>query len=309
MRSSMGTPDAPAPQAATCAPVGVFDSGVGGLSVLRVLRQHLPSEDWVYFADSGHAPYGEKSAAYVVQRTLEIADQLLQNHHIKALVVACNTATAEAIHTLRTRYPQLPIVGIEPGLKPALAISQTRRIGLMATQRTLESEKFLQLLQGASQHADITVRACPGLALAIEHNDLAKTEALIAHHTSAMGNFGSKNNGIDTLVLGCTHYPLARALLQKTVGTDVSLVDPADGVARQLERLLQQRGLHNLRSSTGTITALGSGAPDGLAQALERWCPAGTDMVQPSPADQAVNRSMQVAGLSSTTMAGRRPTT
>lgn len=276
----MRSPAAPTPPLdKRSSPVGVFDSGVGGLSVLRVLQEHLPSEDWVYFADSGHAPYGEKSAEYVVQRARDIARQLLLKHGIKALVVACNTATAEAIHTLRTEYPGLPIVGIEPGLKPALQISRTRRIALIATQRTLESQKFLQLLRGASEHADIAVRACPGLALAIEQNDSLKIEALIAYHISAIGTFGVKFGEIDTLVLGCTHYPLAVDALRASVGPDVALVDPADGVARQLERLLKHGDLLHPRTTTGAICGISSGDHNQLAIALARWCPAGPGAV------------------------------
>lgn len=268
------------------APVGVFDSGVGGLSVLRVLQQHLPCENWVYFADSAHAPYGEKTTAQVVQRAQHIAALLRQSQHIKALVVACNTATAEAIHVLRTEYPSLPIVGIEPGIKPALRTSQTRRIGIMATQRTLESQKFQLLLRSLASEAHISVQACPGLALAIEQDDQEKTEALIAYYTSAMGTFGLENNHIDTLVLGCTHYPLASEALLAAVGPQVTLVDPADGVARQLERLLRQGDLLNPSMTAGKAIGLSSGQGTALERAMARWCPPvmrQTVMSQPLP--------------------------
>lgn len=266
------------------APVGVFDSGVGGLSVLRVLQQHLPCENWVYFADSAHAPYGEKTTEYVVQRTQHIAAFLKQTQHIKALVVACNTATAEAIHVLRGEYPHLPIVGIEPGIKPALRTSQTRRIGLMATQRTLESQKFQQLLRSMADGAHITVQACPGLALAIEQDAQEKIEALIAYYTSAMGTFGLKNDQIDTLVLGCTHYPLATESLLAAVGPNVTLVDPADGVARQLERLLRQSDLLNPSTTAGKAVGLSSGQGSGLEKAMTRWCAPAHCLPQPTQA-------------------------
>lgn len=259
------------------APIGVFDSGVGGLSVLRVLQQHLPYENWVYFADSAHAPYGEKTTAYVQQRSMHIAADLQAHHGIKALVVACNTATSEAIHALRAEYPNLPIVGIEPGIKPALLATRTRHIGIMATQRTVESQKFQILLRHTEGHSRVTVQACAGLALAIELNDLEKKRALIAYYTSAMGQFGLKNQAIDTLVLGCTHYPLAADELTHAVGSDVKLIDPADGVARQLMRLLAQGLQLNASHKPGSTLGVSSANNSLLTQALSRWCSTPTE--------------------------------
>jgi glutamate racemase len=246
---------------------------MGGLSVLRVLRHHLKQENWVYFADSAHAPYGEKSPEDITERTLAITRQLRQRHGIKALVVACNTATAAAIATLREQHPDLPIVGIEPGIKPALAISQTRHIGVMATRRTVDSEKFQRLLASAQGQAQFTVQPCDGLALAIENQDHAKIEALIALYTSAMGTFGTKKGAIDTLVLGCTHYPLAAHQLHRSVGPHITLIDPAQGVTRQLERLLAVS--HHLASGLGVGHITGCGTADmiQLQTALNRWCP------------------------------------
>ncbi len=256
------------------APVGVFDSGVGGLSVLRVLQQHLPHEHWVYFADSAHAPYGEKTVAHVQTRSLHIAAELRKTHGIKALVVACNTATAEAIQAIRLAHPDLPVVGIEPGIKPALLATRTRHLGIMATQRTIESHKFQHLLRHAEGLARVTAQACPGLALAIEQNDNAKIKALISYFTSAMGQFGSGKNDIDTLVLGCTHYPLAAHELAAEVGACVALINPADGVARQLVRVLAQANLLRATSQAGHTLALSSARTDHLQAALLRCCPA-----------------------------------
>lgn len=259
------------------APIGVFDSGVGGLSVLRVLQQHLPCENWVYFADGAHAPYGEKTTAHVLERSLHIAAELQARHGIKALVVACNTATSEAIHVLRAEYPNLPIVGIEPGIKPALLATRTRHIGIMATQRTVESQKFQVLLRHAEGLSQVTVKACAGLALAIEQNDSEKTRALISYYTSEMGHFGSNNKAIDTLVLGCTHYPLAEEELTKAVGPDVKLIDPADGVARQLMRVLAQSQQLNASHQPGWTLGLSSASSEALALAISRWCPPTTE--------------------------------
>ena len=141
-------------------PIGVFDSGIGGLSILQALRAELPAEDFVYVADSGHAPYGERDAAHVIGHSQAITRHLLAQHHIKALVVACNTATAAAIHLLRQQYPYLPIVGVEPALKPAAQLSQTRRVGVMATRGTLESAKFRVLLDALQGQADFILQPC-----------------------------------------------------------------------------------------------------------------------------------------------------
>ena len=153
-------------------PIGVFDSGIGGLSVLQALQKELPHERFVYLADNAHAPYGEKSEAFIRERTHAIADVLLTQHHIKALVVACNTATAAAIHELRAQHPALPLVGVEPALKPALALSHTRHIGVMATRGTVCSDKFTRLLVSVQDQAHFEVQACNGLALAIEQSTL-----------------------------------------------------------------------------------------------------------------------------------------
>lgn len=254
------------------APVGVFDSGIGGLSVLRVLRHWLPHEHWVYFADSAHAPYGEKSMEYVIGRTLAIAQQLIAQHGIKALVVACNTATAEAIHLLRAQYPALPIVGIEPGIKPALAISRTRTIGIMATRRTVSSQKFQRLLQSVQGQAEWVVRACDGLALAIERQDAASTQSLLMAHTQAMGGFGHHSGQMDALVLGCTHYPLVSNELGQIIGRDVALIDPGEGIAKQLQRLLVKHCLLTKNLLPGGILCQSSGDVAPVQTALQRWC-------------------------------------
>jgi glutamate racemase len=253
------------------APIGVFDSGVGGLSVLRVLRRLLPFENWIYFADSAHAPYGEKPHDYIVDRSHTIVNQLLEQHQIKALVVACNTATAVAIEALRQQHPALPIVGIEPGIKPALSFSQTSRIGVMATQRTISSVKFQRLLLSMSDQADFVLQPCDGLAHAIETQNHIKTEALISMYTSSMGNFGTKNSAIDTLVLGCTHYPLVASNIQQCVGHDVMLIDPGEGVARQLQRLLTQAHQSAPGPLPGRVISATTADLKELEAAMNRW--------------------------------------
>ena len=223
-------------------PIGVFDSGVGGLSVLRALRAELPVEHFVYIADSGHAPYGERDDTHVIDRAQRIAQYLVTTRNIKALVVACNTATASGIHLLRSKYPDVPIIGIEPALKPAAAISKTHVIGVMATRGTLNSDKFAQLLTVLHGQGTFVLQPCDGLADAIEQSDAIKIEALSTQLTRAMGTFGSNSGEMDTLVLGCTHYPFVEPLLQRLAGVNVTLVDGGMPVARNTRRILEQRG-------------------------------------------------------------------
>lgn len=248
------------------APIGIFDSGIGGLSVLRHVRALLPNEELLYFADAGFAPYGEKPEAVIVERALAIAAFFLQ-FRIKAMVVACNTATAAAIAALRERYPQLQVVGVEPGLKPAAALTRSGVVGVLATAGTIGSDKFQKLQQQLTASTGVTfiVQACNGLADQIEKGELQSrdTGALVQRYVAPL--LAQK---ADTLVLGCTHYPFVGPLITRVAATSaepVQLVDTGEPVARQLERLLKQQGLlrgdtppHNGLSAytTGSRTAL-----------------------------------------------------
>jgi len=257
-------------------PIGVFDSGVGGLSVLRALRAELPLEPFVYLADSGHAPYGERDDAHVIARSHAITRYLVAHHHIKTLVVACNTATAAAIKLLREDYPNLPIVGIEPALKPAATQSRTKHIGVMATRGTLNSEKFRALLESLHGQATFVLQPCDGLADAIERNDATKIVAACAHSTGAMGLFGSEAGEMDTLVLGCTHYPFAADTLHSMVGEQVVFLEGGAPVARQTRRLLAERGWLRQPDTTPPQDApspifASTGNPQTLRSAIERW--------------------------------------
>jgi glutamate racemase len=257
-------------------PIGVFDSGVGGLSVLKALRAELPAEAFVYVADSGHAPYGERDDEHVLQRSHAIARYLQKHHHIKALVVACNTATAAAIAELRKAHADLPIIGIEPALKPAAAQSQTHTIGVMATRGTLGSEKFRNLLTSLHGQATFVLQPCDGLADAIERADAPKIIAACAQYTRAMGRFGLEPGAIDTLVLGCTHYPFVAEQLRALVGKDVAFLEGGAPVARQVRRVLAERGiLHPEKGATSPHDALlqffTTGSAQLLSATLERW--------------------------------------
>ncbi len=256
-------------------PIGVFDSGIGGLSVLRALRAELPHEDFIYYADTAHAPYGERADSYVIDRTLTIAKSLVEERDIKALVVACNTATAAAIHLLRAAYPTLPLVGVEPALKPAVAHSMTGKIGVMATRMTLASEKFRALSSSFDSSKEFVLRPCDGLVEAMEKGDEPEVERLAAFHVGAMGKFGSADGEIDTLVLGCTHYPFIAPLIQSIAGQGVRLIETGVPVSLQTRRLLTAANLLNSDDveggRAGGIELSGSGSPDALRAAATRW--------------------------------------
>ena len=251
-------------------PIGVFDSGVGGLSILRALRAELPQEDFVYFSDAGHAPYGEKTTAFVAARSLAIADALLQQDRIKALVVACNTATAAAVHLLRARHPGLPVVGVEPALKPAAALSRTGHVAVLATRGTLASAKYAALEASLQDRATFVRVPCDGLAAAIEADDQPRVQALCANYTREVCCFGNGPGEVDTLVLGCTHYPFAADVFRALLGPGVQLVETGQPVARQTRRRLEAQGMLN-DAGSGQVVLRTSGDPAALQAAAARW--------------------------------------
>ena len=213
--------------------IGVFDSGVGGLSVLRAIRAALPAENLVYVADSGHAPYGDKSEAHIIERTLTVGNWLAVSG-VKAITVACNTATVVAIRHLREQT-HIPVVAIEPAIKPAANTTRTGVVGVLATTQTLQSESVARLCLEHGEGKRILLQACPGWVEAVEEADLhsPQTEALLRQFVVPL-----MDQGVDTLVLGCTHYPFLRNTLQRIVGDDVVLIDPAVAVATELTRRL-----------------------------------------------------------------------
>ena len=221
------------------APIGIFDSGVGGLSVLAEIRRLLPHESLLYVADSGHVPYGEKSAEFIQQRSCRIGDFLLEQG-AKALVVACNTATAAAVAEVRQRYPQLSIVGMEPAVKPAAAATRSGVVGVLATTGTLKSARFAALLDRFAADVRVVTQPCPGLVERIEAGELhgEATRQLLAGFVEPL-----LAEGCDTLILGCTHYPFVKPLLREMLPEGVSLIDTGAAVARQLASLLQAREL------------------------------------------------------------------
>ncbi|SFU55441.1 glutamate racemase [Polaromonas sp. YR568] len=252
-------------------PVGVFDSGVGGLSVFKALRAHMPAEAFVYLADSRFAPYGERGDAFVIERTRAVVRQLRDEYAIKALVIACNTATAAAIHLVRAEHPDLPLVGVEPALKPAVALSKTGRIGVMATRGTVQSSKLRALHDSLKGQAEFILQPCDGLADAIQNHDVARINALCGQYTQAIGPFGNQPGQVDALVLGCTHYAFAWDTLQALVGPDVRLIETGEPVARQTRRLLEAAGQLRQGSVPGSVTLLATGPQEALNAAAKRW--------------------------------------
>lgn len=213
--------------------IGVFDSGLGGLSILRAIRQYQPESTLIYVADSGHAPYGERDDDFIRERALCISQFLTQEQGVDLIVVACNTATAVAVHALRERHPQLPIVGVEPGVKPAAACSRNGRIGVLATPLTLASEKYQRLISTHGQNVEVVQQACPGLAKEIEGGDLdtPRLRELVEAYARPL-----READVDTAVLGCTHYPFVAPLFREALGPQVHLIDTAEAVARQTLR-------------------------------------------------------------------------
>ncbi|KVO84101.1 glutamate racemase [Burkholderia ubonensis] len=243
----MSTPSVIAATAAAGAPVGVFDSGLGGLSVLRAVRAQLPDESFVYVADSRHAPYGPRDEAFITERTLAIGEWLAREG-AKALVVACNTATAQSIAAIRERLA-IPLVGVEPGIKPAAALSASGIAGVLATQSTLASARFQALLDRYGAGRRFICQPGHGLVEAVERGDTNSPalRALLDGYLQPMLDAGA-----DTLVLGCTHYPFFTETIRDLVGNRLTIVDTSDAIARQLARVLDERGL---RAPAGTRAA------------------------------------------------------
>ena len=226
------------------APIGIFDSGVGGISVLREIRALLPHEDLIYFADSGHCPYGGKPRESILARAVEITDCLLAQG-AKMIVVACNTATIAAVEHLRAIYP-LPFVGMEPALKPAVTATRSGVVGVLATGAALAGEKFHRLLAAQAGGVRFITQPCPGWVEQVELGDLnsAATRRLVVTHTAPLLAAGA-----DVFVLGCTHYPFLAPMIREVIGPGPALLDTGAAVARQVRRVLEREGL--LRTADG----------------------------------------------------------
>jgi glutamate racemase len=236
------------------APIGVFDSGVGGLSVLRELVRRLPEERFVYVADSAHCPYGGKTTAEIIARAVAITDFLLACG-AKLIVVACNTATIAAVEYLRANY-SVCFVGMEPAVKPAVALTRSGVIGILATAATLAGEKLQRLIERNKGPVRVLTQPAPGLPERVEAGELQtlQTRRLVERYTAPLLAAGA-----DVIVLGSTHYPFLRPLIGSVVGPEVRLLDTGEAVARRVEAVLEQEGLRR-RAGPGALEFFTSGS-------------------------------------------------
>jgi glutamate racemase len=247
-------------------PIGIFDSGIGGLTVTQAIRQALPRERLLYFGDTAHMPYGQRSLEEVRAFSLAITEALIRKDS-KLIVVACNTASGAALQDLRAHWPHMPFVGMEPAVKPAAEQTRSGVVGVMATTATFQTQVYASVVERFGKDVRVLHQACPGLVSAIESGDVdgSATEALLRGWLHPM-----MAEGIDTLVLGCTHYPLVRPLIEKIVGPEVRVIDPAPAVARQVARLLEQQSSTSDPHQLGELICLTSGDVQVFATLMER---------------------------------------
>lgn len=236
-------------------PIGVFDSGVGGLSVLRSIREQMPNENVIYFGDQGHVPYGPRSMEQI-QNFSEGITRFLLSHNSKIIVVACNTASAAALKYLRATFPDVQFVGMEPAVKPAAEKTQTGKVGVLATPATFQGALYASVVERFGAGVELFQHTCPGLVGQIEKGDLESntTRAILEDALTPM-----LEKNIDTVVLGCTHYPFVIPLIEEMVGEHVRVIDPAPAVSRQVRRLLEAKGLLNEVGETGPMEFFTSG--------------------------------------------------
>ncbi len=247
-------------------PIGVFDSGVGGVSVLRELVRLMPNENYIYLGDSAHAPYGTKSHDEIFAHAVECADYLVSKD-IKALVIACNTATSVCIDALRRKYPQIPVVGIEPALKPAVKAKQGSNVVVMATPLTLKETKFAKLCRDYEDEANIIPLPCPGLMELVEQG-FTKGEKAELFLTECFEDIDTMS--VDAVVLGCTHYPFVRETVEKLM-PNAHIFDGGEGTARQVKRLLEENGALSKDCDQGIVVfenTLGNDDINALARKL-----------------------------------------
>lgn len=259
----------------SAAPVGIFDSGVGGLSVAREIRGALPAEDLLYLADTAWCPYGDRSIEEVRGRSLAIG-RYLQDRGAKVLVVACNTASGAALEQLREALT-IPVIGLEPAVKPAVAATRNGRVGVMATSGTVRSERLKRLLAAYADGREVIPQPCPGLADMVEDGllDGPVLEDKLRELTEPL-----RRAGVDTVVLGCTHYVFVRDSIQQVFGPDVTLLDSGPAIARRTRQILEERG-EGASEGGGSMRFLTTAAPNEVADVVERlWG-------EPLPVDHA----------------------
>jgi glutamate racemase len=248
----------------TGSPIGIFDSGVGGLSVLRALRQLLPGQPVIYLADQAHVPYGPRPLEEVRRFSEEITRFLLDQGCV-LITVACNAASAAALHHLRQTFPDVPFVGMEPAVKPAAEHTQSGVVGVLATPATFQGDLYASVIERFASGVSVLQSTCPGLVQQIESGELTSQPARRILEEALLPML---ERGIDTVVLGCTHYPFVIPLIESIAGPDVRVIDPAPAVARQVQRLLEARGVQNISVTTPVTRILTSGDPQALQKLL-----------------------------------------
>jgi glutamate racemase len=247
-------------------PIGVFDSGVGGLSVLRAMRESIPEEPVIYFADQGHVPYGPRPLEQV-RNFSEGITRFLLDRGAKLIVVACNAASAAALHYLRKEFPHITFVGMEPAVKPAAEHTQSGIVGVLATPATFQGALYASVLERFANGVQVLQHTCPGLVGQIEKGDLNgdETRAILEDALRPM-----LDRGIDTVVLGCTHYPFVIPLIEQVAGDNVRVIDPAPAVAKQARRLLEAGGMKRLAGECAEVRLYTSGDVDSLRSLLPK---------------------------------------
>lgn len=251
-------------QTSQISPIGIFDSGVGGLSVLREIRRQLPYEPLIFLADQAHVPYGPRPIEEVRGFAVAIS-RYLRRHGAKLVVVACNAASAAALHYLRQTYPEVPFVGMEPAVKPAAEQTQSGVVGVLATPATFQGALYASVLERFTQGVTVLQHTCPGLVAQIEAGELytPETRRIIEEALHPM-----LAQGIDTVVLGCTHYPFVIPLIQEIAGPGVRVIDPAPAVARQVGRVLDAHDLRHPGPCSGVARYQTSGDANRLQTLL-----------------------------------------
>jgi glutamate racemase len=245
-------------------PIGIFDSGIGGLSVLREVQTLLPNENLVYLADQAHVPYGPRTKADIQQFSQAVSRFLLARE-AKLIVVACNTASAAALSFLRRQIPQVPFVGMEPAVKPAARQTQTGKVGVLATQGTFASERYADLMTRFGKNVVVFEDPCLGLVELIEGGQFDETEPVLQKIVQPM-----LAADVDTLVLGCTHYPFVIPVLQKVAGTAVSIIDPAPAIARQVKRVLEQEAMLSMNNVSPQLDLITTGDAGKFEQQIQQ---------------------------------------
>ena len=264
-------------------PIGIFDSGVGGLSVLRAVRERMPNEAILYFGDQAHIPYGPRPMEQI-RRFSEAITNFLLEKHAKIIVVACNTASAAALKYLREKFPNVQFVGMEPAVKPAAEYTRTGKVGVLATPATFQGELYASVVGRFANGVEIFQNTCDGLVQQVEQGNLggSETRRILNDALTPM-----LEQNIDTVVLGCTHYPFVIPLIQEIVGEKVRVIDPAPAVARQAERLLEAGGKKSQTLARERIQLITSGNPAALQSLLPKLLGEGGEIIRADWLDDA----------------------